>query len=820
MSYRLPSSYTFTPNKEEVIGSRFRLRYSTTCNSYYRDWSDAIDPSAQGVISRWDKVLYSVDSVHRHINEEVGQVYLERTPGSNTGCIKWRINFGCCGLLVDEVTIRLSCVEEYGGEVVVTLMGTPGEKRVRYPIGSDYVTYNELENSTELTLTVHFVGETGQVTRLFPQSILRGMGYPLDIQVILKPPLQSLGRPRMLVGLLYSSSQEIEVDGRHYKQNTTNTGQGFLHVHLLRAMDLPGGKHGLPETFSKCYLLPDAKKSTKCRTKSRKGKDPLWNEEFLIVGVNFHDVKRRALEICIADSHTSVGKKAKFLGGLRLSLGYKAVVAAQTKQVSNVLRLLKGKGGVSGGRNIETEGTRERKVSFSDKDTVIANVNSSFGKWKRASGKSVAKDNTDSDTKAEIDAGTAGAQANNNTGNVKITVDVTKPEIVENEQQSASSTSTEDMSAACDSAPDPTANSEQELGTSPDKDNADKRSPEERLFHSVLTSIKQLEIATRYSVTLESSEDKELELFKEHEKEDDRREVTNGPDNEDAKRDEKQESGENSPRNIVNDAKQEENGFKETETPRKGDLTEDKFVLHDNNNKVNEINEKHSQNEDDLEKHGVKEVEIQINGNLTDERIILNDIKGTEVISNVEVHENPPDSSENCRTEHDKNTDKQNGDETCTKVEEAIEEEKSTKKEISLQLSSAVTETRGSVKMVEGKIRSVSAPPRQEIKVDRLQIEHNKVHGASEKTSTDSNEMKRSPSFTFKDLGKKLNFRGRSKSESDKTGSEAAGLATNANKVMLDAEGLEITQWTLVVDRPKQWHYCWHILRPEMTILH
>lgn len=52
--------------------------------------------------------------------------------------------------------------------------------------GSDYVTFTELQNSTELTLTIHFVGEPGQVTRLFPQSILRGMGYPLDLKVILK----------------------------------------------------------------------------------------------------------------------------------------------------------------------------------------------------------------------------------------------------------------------------------------------------------------------------------------------------------------------------------------------------------------------------------------------------------------------------------------------------------------------------------------------------------------------------------------------------------------------------------------------------------
>lgn len=66
--------FSFVTNHKSCIFPRFRLRYSTTCNSYYRDWSDAIDPSAQGVISGWDKVLYSVDSVHRHINEDVGKV--------------------------------------------------------------------------------------------------------------------------------------------------------------------------------------------------------------------------------------------------------------------------------------------------------------------------------------------------------------------------------------------------------------------------------------------------------------------------------------------------------------------------------------------------------------------------------------------------------------------------------------------------------------------------------------------------------------------------------------------------------------------------
>ena len=72
-------------------------------------------------------------------------------------------------------------------------------------------------------------------------------------------PLSSLGKPRILVGLLYSSSQEIEVDARHYKQNTSNqSSQGFLHIHLFRGRDLPQGKQGSTETFSKWYATRSA----------------------------------------------------------------------------------------------------------------------------------------------------------------------------------------------------------------------------------------------------------------------------------------------------------------------------------------------------------------------------------------------------------------------------------------------------------------------------------------------------------------------------------------------------------------------------------
>lgn len=539
--------------------------------------------------------------------------------------------------------------------------------------------------------------------------------------------------------------------------------------------------------FSPSYLLPDAKKSTKCRTKSRKGKDPLWNEQFLIVGVNFHDVKRRALEICIADSHTSVGKKAKLLGGLRLSLGYKAVVDAQTKQVNQVLRLLKGKGGVSGGRKPDNE--RAEGI----------NVNSSFAKWKRASGKHVAKDNT----------------VIEETESTKITVDepaandkTTREANVENEQQNASSTSTVDTTAACDSVPDPAANSEQESGTSPENE----RSPEERLFHTVLASIKELDIAARNSAVLEYDHNGELQLREQ----DDPREnttclmTTDGHHNEDATKDGEQESNDICSHIIKNDAEQEENSFKESENQNKDDLnSDDKFTFNDNN-KANEINEreKHSQNKANQEEHDLKQSDIQGNDNLANERFLLNDIKKYEAILE---NEDPPNPSEKSRAEHDKNSDKQNGEDNCNKVEGAEREEKNTK---IVMPSSALSEKHGSVKTLEGKSAN------QQIKVDSLESECIKPQGTPKTESTRSNvELKRSTSFTFREFGKKLNFRRRSRSMSEEIVSEK-GFEAKADKVMLDAEGLEITQWTLVVDRPKQWHYCWHILRPEMTILH
>jgi len=277
--------------------------------------------------------------------------------------------------------------------------------------------------------------------------------------------------------------------------------------------------------------------------------------------------------------------------------------------------------------------------------------------------------------------------------------------------------------------------------------------------------------------------------------------------NEDLKKEEfeKRESQEMSTQII---GSEEKSGLKEIETLQEGDLSDDIKKAHE----INESDKgnlpqavEHSHDGDDLD--GLKNnIEIQGQGDVIKERFPLNDIKEPNVIAEIEL-ENPADSKE------------QNGDKFCTKIKKTTMKEKCTKEDDS-SLSSVMTKTPEAEKILDGKHNGNSTPRNQEREVVESQRnEHTKTQQALKKTAPGSNEMKRSPSFTFKDLAKKLSSGRRSRSDSEESGSET-GLETNANKVMLDAEGLEITQWTLVVDRPKQWHYCWHILRPEMTILH
>ena len=466
--------------------------------------------------------------------------------------------------------------------------------------------------------------------------------------------------------------------------------------------------------FLLSYLLPDAKKTTKCRTKARKGKDPYWNEQYLVVGINYHEIKRRALEICIADSRTSVGKKAKFIGGLRLSLGYEAVVSAQTKQVNQVLRFLKIKGAAAGEKK-----DLQRKVSFSDKETVIARVNSSSLKWKKAAWTRVATEGSVDMNRNEEEGQKEETAADME--DIKIVND-NKNDAKKESQRVSYSSSAEEIPTVWYSAPDIVESQEKVLGTSvthPERNNTDTS-----CFHTGICNTthygeseerRKLDLANQRLLQSLMSSIKELEFVPR-------------PGNEE------QSTGQQ-----VNDSKQDE-----------------------------------------------------ITTDIEENAIVLNVIQKGNNITKAESEDlNCTKSSEHSRHENDHVSNKEDNEEVGTPTEASNEK-------------IGTTETKKT-----GKV---------EIDAEALESENTPLEKESVKAFTVSKEIKRSSSFNLKDFGKKLGLRQRIKSGEDN--GLNANFETKADRVMLDAQGLEITQWKLMVERPKEWQYCWHILRSEMTILH
>lgn len=49
------------------------------------------------------------------------------------------MDFGCSGLFVDEVIMCLLCVEDYGGEIIIILMGSLGYKWLCYVVGKKVI---------------------------------------------------------------------------------------------------------------------------------------------------------------------------------------------------------------------------------------------------------------------------------------------------------------------------------------------------------------------------------------------------------------------------------------------------------------------------------------------------------------------------------------------------------------------------------------------------------------------------------------------------------------------------------------------------------
>jgi hypothetical protein len=64
---------------------------------------------------------------------------LERTPGSNTGILTWKVDFSPCGLVVDQVSIKVESRNLNGGDVLVMLASGNTKKTISHMEGKSTV---------------------------------------------------------------------------------------------------------------------------------------------------------------------------------------------------------------------------------------------------------------------------------------------------------------------------------------------------------------------------------------------------------------------------------------------------------------------------------------------------------------------------------------------------------------------------------------------------------------------------------------------------------------------------------------------------------
>lgn len=73
-------------------------------------------------------------------------MYLERTPGSNTGILTWKIDFTPCGLVVDQILIKVESHNLNGGEVLVMLASGNTKKTISHMEGKQHILYQGRRN--------------------------------------------------------------------------------------------------------------------------------------------------------------------------------------------------------------------------------------------------------------------------------------------------------------------------------------------------------------------------------------------------------------------------------------------------------------------------------------------------------------------------------------------------------------------------------------------------------------------------------------------------------------------------------------------------
>lgn len=780
------------------------------------------------------------------------------------------------------------------------------------------------------------------------------------------------------------------MDVRHYKENTSQqSGRGFLHIHLYRGRDLPQENNRLPDTFTKCYLLPDAKKTTKCKTRTRKGKDPYWDEQFLVVDINYHEIKRRALEIYVGDSNTAVGKRAKFIGGLRLSLGYNAVVSAQTKKVNQVLHLLKGKGGqISNSKaetgegkdghmkvpqlgKLNTTGPKWRGTSFARKVIESTKEKSNEQEDEEANCNvketNISKDGDVVDTrerpsslKNKYDIHVTGTDKakNNQPGRLSFTLsteeqtlashldherspnakpekdrkiindkDVKEKAVVENcetqvscsnpvldkkeisEEKSAlkrlseegkdnadgeseieneplnsqlPTSNTKEVREFCETADEVNSNSKSDENLSPDvkHHNVESKNSKIQISRAGPAEGQQQNSQTQPSAK-DQSETTELEKSSRKQQLETSNEDLNIDDGESCRTQTTMSDKSNGTQVIAEVCNKvestekegsENHSFHHQQQPESlsqsvGSLTEQlshvaRFNIGDDKDrttasfdsltslwKEDNCNDMNTCNDTEDLEMGLTIINCQLENNKDEpmeldqnERFIKETKIETPVNCDVENNFNELKTgadessidrnrkreakllnlSENSNPENEQRVEKQNDLETNVLKSESLAPVETEKKNQPLNNALKRNKKREVMETIKGQktIESLSLPKQEEVKLKNVESENDNEQAENKKASGELHEVKRSPSASLRDLGKKLNFKRKSKLNEEEAKGTGKDLETGANKIMLDAQGLEITQWNLMVERPKRWHYCWHILRSEMTLLH
>lgn len=61
-------------------------------------------------------------------------------------------------------------------------------------------------------------------------------------------------KPIILLGLMFSNSQETTVDRRHYRSHSNSAGRGFLHINIVQGKNITHTKDGLPDPQVKWYV--------------------------------------------------------------------------------------------------------------------------------------------------------------------------------------------------------------------------------------------------------------------------------------------------------------------------------------------------------------------------------------------------------------------------------------------------------------------------------------------------------------------------------------------------------------------------------------